>query len=123
MLCYVINVKLPCYPHLRMLCYVRRTMDRHPDKVNVTIAELLREAQPYLLRHASLRWKARPCLRVLGLDCPLYCTCRGRTMDRYPDKMNVTIAELLREAQPYLRLLLIFRDPVDRYYSAFHYYG
>uniref|UniRef100_A0A061RGM4 N-acetylgalactosamine 4-sulfate 6-O-sulfotransferase n=2 Tax=Tetraselmis sp. GSL018 TaxID=582737 RepID=A0A061RGM4_9CHLO len=35
---------------------------------------------------------------------------------------GVTIAELLREAQPYLRLIVIFRNPVDRYFSAFHYY-
>lgn len=36
---------------------------------------------------------------------------------------NVTLAELIREAQPYQRLIVLFRDPVTRYYSAFHYYG
>ncbi|KAL6763399.1 P-loop containing nucleoside triphosphate hydrolase protein [Haematococcus lacustris] len=36
---------------------------------------------------------------------------------------NITLAQLLREAQPYQRLIVLFRDPVARYYSAFHYYG
>lgn len=36
---------------------------------------------------------------------------------------NVTLAELIHEAQPYQRLIVIFREPVSRYYSAFHYYG
>lgn len=35
---------------------------------------------------------------------------------------NATLPALLREAQPYLRLILKLRDPVTRYYSAFHYY-
>lgn len=35
---------------------------------------------------------------------------------------NATLPALLREAQPYLRLILMLRDPVTRYYSAFHYY-
>jgi hypothetical protein len=32
------------------------------------------------------------------------------------------MAELLREALPYSRLIVIFRNPADRYYSAYHYY-
>ncbi|GMH38730.1 hypothetical protein BSKO_06614 [Bryopsis sp. KO-2023] len=36
--------------------------------------------------------------------------------------LNVTLADLLHEAQPYLRLIVIFRNPVDRYFSAYHYY-
>lgn len=36
--------------------------------------------------------------------------------------MSATMPDLLREAQPYLRLVAIFRDPVDRWYSAFYYY-
>jgi len=35
---------------------------------------------------------------------------------------NVTLAELIYEAQPYQRLIVIMREPVSRYYSAFHYY-
>jgi N-acetylgalactosamine 4-sulfate 6-O-sulfotransferase len=34
----------------------------------------------------------------------------------------VAVAELLREAQPYLKLIVMLRDPSDRLYSAFHYY-
>jgi hypothetical protein len=30
--------------------------------------------------------------------------------------------DLMYESSPWLRLVLIFRDPVDRYYSAFYYY-
>jgi hypothetical protein len=29
---------------------------------------------------------------------------------------------LLREAAPYLRLVLMLRDPGERLYSAYHYY-
>jgi hypothetical protein len=35
---------------------------------------------------------------------------------------NITLPALLREVQPYLRLIVLFRDPVDRYHSAFYYY-
>lgn len=35
---------------------------------------------------------------------------------------NASMPALLREAQPYLRLIVMFRNPVDRYYSAYHYY-
>jgi hypothetical protein len=35
---------------------------------------------------------------------------------------NVTMPELLREASPFLRNIIIFRNPADRYYSAFYYY-
>jgi len=35
---------------------------------------------------------------------------------------DVTIAELIREAQPYTRLIVLFRDPVERYFSAYYYY-
>ncbi|GLC45365.1 hypothetical protein PLESTB_000314600 [Pleodorina starrii] len=44
---------------------------------------------------------------------------RGPSMDR---NTTVTIAELMREASPFLRNIVIFRNPVDRYYSAFYYY-
>ncbi len=30
--------------------------------------------------------------------------------------------ELMREASPFLRNIIIFRNPVDRYFSAFYYY-
>ncbi|KAK3257076.1 hypothetical protein CYMTET_33825, partial [Cymbomonas tetramitiformis] len=36
-------------------------------------------------------------------------------------RTNVTIAELMREAQPYLKLVVMLRDPVDRLYSAYYY--
>ena len=45
---------------------------------------------------------------------------RGAVMNRR--NLNVSMPLLLREAQPYLRLIVIFRNPVDRYHSAFHYY-
>jgi len=35
---------------------------------------------------------------------------------------NVTVGELLLEAAPYGRFIAILRNPVDRFYSAFHYY-
>jgi hypothetical protein len=35
---------------------------------------------------------------------------------------GVTIAELIREALPFSRLITILRNPVDRYFSAFLYY-
>lgn len=36
--------------------------------------------------------------------------------------VNVTLAELIFEAQPYQRQIIMMREPVSRYYSAFHYY-
>ncbi|GFH27486.1 sulfotransfer_1 domain-containing protein [Haematococcus lacustris] len=44
----------------------------------------------------------------------------GPAWDR--DLKGVTLPDLLYEASPWLRLITIFRDPVDRYYSAFYYY-
>ncbi|GIL66835.1 hypothetical protein Vafri_20228 [Volvox africanus] len=44
---------------------------------------------------------------------------RGPSMDR---NTTVTIAELMREATPFLNSIIIFRNPVDRYYSAYYYY-
>ncbi|GIL90771.1 hypothetical protein Vretimale_16845 [Volvox reticuliferus] len=44
---------------------------------------------------------------------------RGPSMDR---NTTVTIAELMREAMPFLNSIIIFRNPVDRYYSAYYYY-
>ncbi|KAI8472649.1 MAG: P-loop containing nucleoside triphosphate hydrolase protein [Monoraphidium minutum] len=46
---------------------------------------------------------------------------RGRAAGR-PDALNVTMPRLLREAAPYLRLILMLRDPGERLYSAYHYY-
>ncbi|MEW5307620.1 MAG: hypothetical protein WDW36_009999 [Sanguina aurantia] len=45
---------------------------------------------------------------------------RGPSMTR--DPLTVTLPQLMREASPFLRLIIIFRDPVDRYFSAFYYY-
>eukprot|EP00798_Chlamydomonas_sp_ICE-L_P024282 gene24282-9881_t len=44
---------------------------------------------------------------------------RGSTSTK---DVNVTMPELLREASPFLRLIIIFRNPIDRYFSAFYYY-
>ncbi|GLI66279.1 hypothetical protein VaNZ11_010037 [Volvox africanus] len=44
---------------------------------------------------------------------------RGPSMDR---NTTVTMPELMREASPFLRNIIIFRNPVDRYFSAFYYY-
>ncbi|PNW71586.1 hypothetical protein CHLRE_16g660390v5 [Chlamydomonas reinhardtii] len=44
---------------------------------------------------------------------------RGPSWDR---NTTVTMPELMREAAPFLRNIIIFRNPVDRYYSAFYYY-
>ncbi|KAG1676849.1 hypothetical protein FOA52_010358 [Chlamydomonas sp. UWO 241] len=41
---------------------------------------------------------------------------------RMTEDMDVNIAQLMREASPFLRLIMIFRNPVERYYSAFYYY-
>jgi N-acetylgalactosamine 4-sulfate 6-O-sulfotransferase len=46
--------------------------------------------------------------------------CRGFSFRR---GINATLAEYMYEAQPYLRAIVMMRNPVDRYYSAFHYYG
>ncbi|GFR45882.1 hypothetical protein Agub_g7335 [Astrephomene gubernaculifera] len=44
---------------------------------------------------------------------------RGPSWDR---NTSVTMPELMREASPFLRNIVIFRNPVDRYFSAFYYY-
>jgi hypothetical protein len=36
--------------------------------------------------------------------------------------LTVSITDVIREAQPYQRQIVIFRDPVERYQSAFYYY-
>lgn len=45
---------------------------------------------------------------------------RGLAVRRKIDGVN--LAELIHEAQPYQKLIVIMREPVSRYYSAFHYY-
>lgn len=45
---------------------------------------------------------------------------RGPQWDR--KDANATMPDLLWEASPWLRNIIIFRDPIDRYYSAFYYY-
>jgi hypothetical protein len=37
-------------------------------------------------------------------------------------KINITMPQLMYESSPFLRLIVIFRNPVDRYFSAFYYY-
>ena len=37
-------------------------------------------------------------------------------------KTNVTMPQKLYESSPFLRLIVIFRNPVDRFFSAFYYY-
>ncbi|PNW78676.1 hypothetical protein CHLRE_09g387250v5 [Chlamydomonas reinhardtii] len=44
---------------------------------------------------------------------------RGRTLTK---RINATLAEYLWEATPYARYIVMFRDPVTRYRSAFFYY-
>jgi len=44
---------------------------------------------------------------------------RGPAMAR---DVNVTMPELMWESSPFLRLIVIFRNPVERYHSAFYYY-
>ncbi|GLC45471.1 hypothetical protein PLESTB_000317600 [Pleodorina starrii] len=44
---------------------------------------------------------------------------RGPSSDR---DTTVTMPELMHEASPFLRNIVIFRNPVDRYFSAFYYY-
>ena len=46
--------------------------------------------------------------------------CRGPTMN---SQSQVTMPQLMREAAPWQRNVIIVRDPVDRYASAFYYYG
>jgi len=45
--------------------------------------------------------------------------CRGPV---WPRKLNVTLAQYLWEATPFARYIVLFRNPVDRYYSAYYYY-
>ena len=40
---------------------------------------------------------------------------------QWPRKLNVTLAQLLYEATPWARFIVLMRDPVARYYSAFYY--
>jgi len=46
-----------------------------------------------------------PCAGVLAY-------CRGMTMHK---QTTATLAEYLREATPYARFIVMFRDPVDRW--------
>ncbi len=46
---------------------------------------------------------------------------RGRVL--IAAALQVTLAQLIYEAQPYQRQIVLMREPVSRYYSAFHYYG
>lgn len=63
-----------------------------------------------------------PCLPA-GFMCTNCTPCAARLRSGLARlKTNVTLAALIREAQPYQRQVIIMRDPVDRYYSAFHYY-
>lgn len=50
---------------------------------------------------------------------PPTCTPRGYTVAK---QTNATLAQYLWEATPYARFIVLFRDPVDRYYSAYYYY-
>jgi hypothetical protein len=50
---------------------------------------------------------------------PYLPTLRGPTMTK---DTSVTMPQLMYESSPFLRLILIFRNPVERYYSAFYYY-
>ncbi|KAG1659112.1 hypothetical protein FOA52_015905 [Chlamydomonas sp. UWO 241] len=50
----------------------------------------------------------------------VYTFVRGLAVRR---SLNVTLAELIHEAQPYQRQIILMRDPITRYHSAFHYYG
>ncbi len=45
--------------------------------------------------------------------------CSGRTL---PKRINATLAEYLWEATPFARYIVMFRDPVSRYRSAYFYY-
>ena len=50
---------------------------------------------------------------------PVARPCSGRTLTK---RINATLAEYLWEATPYARYIVMFRDPVTRYRSAFFYY-
>lgn len=52
-----------------------------------------------------------------ALLCPTFCS--GPSMER---NTTVTMPELMREAVPFQLNIIIFRNPVDRYYSAYYYY-
>ena len=47
--------------------------------------------------------------------------CSGRIQNRRPP-LNATLAHYLLEAAPFSRFVVLFRDPVKRYYSAYYYY-
>lgn len=59
--------------------------------------------------------------------------CRGQRGRLQPNSLtrgrasasitpNITLAHYLHAATPWSRYLVLLRDPVTRYYSAFHYY-
>lgn len=50
----------------------------------------------------------------------VYAYLRGRTHAK--KVTNANLADLLFEATPYGRFIVMFRDPVSRYYSAHYYY-
>ncbi|MEW5298129.1 MAG: hypothetical protein WDW38_001135 [Sanguina aurantia] len=49
----------------------------------------------------------------------VYSHLRGRTTAK---RVDATLADYLAEATPWARFIVLFRDPVTRYYSAYHYY-
>ncbi len=53
-------------------------------------------------------------MHVMHVTC-----CRGSTSAR---RLNATLAQYLWEASPWSRFIVLMRDPVFRYYSAYYYY-
>eukprot|EP00199_Chlamydomonas_sp_CCMP681_P002227 CAMPEP_0119102214 /NCGR_PEP_ID=MMETSP1180-20130426/1033_1 /TAXON_ID=3052 ORGANISM="Chlamydomonas cf sp, Strain CCMP681" /NCGR_SAMPLE_ID=MMETSP1180 /ASSEMBLY_ACC=CAM_ASM_000741 /LENGTH=399 /DNA_ID=CAMNT_0007086459 /DNA_START=16 /DNA_END=1215 /DNA_ORIENTATION=- len=79
-----------------------------------------------LFEKGAYQMKARPTM-ITGEASSntftgVFTYVRGPVARRTSD-FNVNLAELIHEAQPYQRLIILMREPVSRYYSAFHYYG
>ena len=73
---------------------------------------------------AALRIAEEPLWRITGEASSntftgVYSFVRGMT---WPRKLNVTLSQYVYSAAPWSRFLVMFRDPVDRYQSAFYYY-
>lgn len=90
----------------------------------------------YLRRAGLLRACAHACARVCACACEARFTCDVRACATRPLLLalpcrgsssnratNVTMPQLLREASPWLRSIVLFREPADRYASAYYYYG
>lgn len=81
--------------------------------------KLLLQMQPQV----STAMPAEACLRLSSVLLAMTIRCHVQVLTycrgvSWPRRLNVTLAQLLRDANPWTRLIVLMRDPVDRYQSA-----